>query len=128
MNLDNYKKVRFKYKVCSLLLLVILGIIFASKNPVSLEDSLSNKFEEQLGTKAIEIFENLYAAESLHENYNLFDVQFAERSENNIDYAYITSIYTNDTNEKITFIQSKDPYFDRDLLQKTNITDTTYTE
>ena len=31
-------------------------------------------------------------------------------------------------NEKITFIQSKDPYFDRDLLQKTNITDTAYTE
>ena len=128
MNLDNYKKVRFKYKVCSLLLLVIFGIIFASKNPVSLEDSPSNKFEEQLGTKAIESFENLYAAESLHANYNLFDVQFAERSENNITYSYITSIYTNDTNEKITFIQSKDPYFDRDLLQKTNITDTAYTE
>ena len=128
MNLDNYKMIHFKYKVCSLLLLVLFGIIFASKNPVSLEDSPSNKFEEQLGTKAIQSFENLYTVESLHGNYNLFDVHFAEHSDNNIDYAYITSIYANDRNEKITFIQSKDPFFDIDLLQKTNITDTVLTE
>ena len=128
MNLENYKKVHFKYKVCSQLLLVFFGILFASKNPVSMSEPPINKFEEQLSTEAFENFENIYAAESLHGNYNLFDVHFAEHSDNNIDYAYITSIYANDRNEKITFIQSKDPFFDIDLLQKTNITDTVLTE
>ena len=39
MNLDNFKTIHFKYKVCALLLLVLFGILFGSKNPVSMDES-----------------------------------------------------------------------------------------
>ena len=65
MNLENYKKVHFKYKVCALIPLVLFGILFGSKNPVSMDESPTNKLEEEFGSKSFENFENIYAVESI---------------------------------------------------------------
>lgn len=127
MNLDNVKREYFKYKVCSMILLIFLGIMFASNASMHSTNHYSNNFVEQLNPEDINTFEVLYTAEVLFVDYNLSNVQCISHVDNN-KHAYIISVYKNTNGKKITFIQSKDPSFNESILQQTNLSNTNYIE
>ena len=92
LDLDRFKRENFKYKAFSMILLVILGIVFAPNISISQKDN-SNKFVKQLAPEDIRSFEVLYAAETLMSEYDLVNVQSASHTNNRC--SYISSVYKN---------------------------------
>ena len=92
LDLDRFKRENFKYKAFSMILLVILGIVFAPNISISQKDN-SNKFVKQLAPEDIRSFDVLYAAETLMSEYDLVNVQSASHTNNR--FSYISSVYKN---------------------------------
>lgn len=120
MGLDNMKK-RWKYDGIAFLLFVIIGFLFAPKYETTQRETESDIFVKQFDLNDLKKFNTIYTPVTLYENFELSDAEFVKHMDKNIDYFYISSVYTEPGGEEIRFIQSKDSQFNKIFLKETEM-------
>ena len=109
-----------KYKIITFILLSILGLLFPNvyTDPVS-TSTLPSEFINQLNIEDIKKFGTLYTPKILPESFTMQNVSFdIQTIDNNQESYLVTTTYKNNTNEIITFIQSKNTVFNSTFQQE----------